>query len=85
MYIIPSLFGAALLMFGIYCIKTADKTEHWLFCFLLGLFTAILALVLLGMAINDAFAWEEVTQGIINIVIAIVSLIIGYFEYKSLV
>ena len=85
MYIIPSLFGAALLIFGIYCLKMADKTEHWLFCFLLGLFTTLLALVLLGVGINNAFAWEEVAQGIINIVIAIVSLIIGYFEYKNLV
>ena len=85
MYITPSLFGAVLLIFGIYCLKMADKTEHWLFCFLLGVCTTILGLVLLGVGINDAFAWEEVTQGIINIVIAIVSLIIGYFEYKSLV
>lgn len=85
MYIIPSLFGAALLIFGIYCLKMADKTEHWLFCFLLGLVTTILALVLLGVGINDAFVWEEVTQGIINVVIAIASLIIGYFEYKNLV
>ena len=85
MYIIPSIFGAALLIFGIYCLKMADKTEHWLLCFLLGLVTTILALVLLGVGINDAFAWEEVTQGIINVVIAISSLIIGYFEYKNLV
>ena len=85
MYIIPSIFGAALLIFGIYCLKMADKTEHWLLCFLLGLVTTILALVLLGVGINDAFAWEEVTQGIINVVIAIASLIIGYFEYKNLV
>ena len=85
MYITPSLFGAALLMFGIYCIRVSDKTDHWLFCFLLGIFTTILGLVLLGVAINDAFAFEEVVQGIINIVIAIISLIIGYFEYKSIV